>query len=66
VAAVRKLSQLNQAMDLSDLRSPSGNRLEALRGNRIGQYSIRINAKFRLCFQCSRHEATEMEIVDYH
>lgn len=51
---------------LDDLRSPPGNMLEALVGNRAGQYSIRINGKYRICFRWSDGDAHEVEIVDYH
>lgn len=62
----RKLEMLDAAVRLEDLRSPPGNRLEALKGSRIGQYSIRINDQFRLCFRWERDGAMEVEIVDYH
>lgn len=65
-AARRKLIFLNSAEDLQDLRSPSGNRLELLHGNRSGQYSIRINDRWRICFSWSAGNATDVEIVDYH
>lgn len=65
-AARRKLEQLNQAGRLDDLRVPPGNRLEALRGNRQGQYSIRINDQFRVCFRWTARGAEDVEIVDYH
>lgn len=64
--ARRKLEQLNQADRLDDLRIPSGNHLEALRGNRRGQYSIRINDQFRVCFRWGVNGAEDVEIVDYH
>lgn len=57
---------LNAAADIKDLRSPPGNRLEALSGNRDGQYSIRINQQWRICFVWSDGGADEVEIVDYH
>jgi proteic killer suppression protein len=63
---MRKLAMLNQAGRLDDLRVPPGNRLEALKGNRAGQYSIRINDQFRLCFRWSPAGPTDVEIVDYH
>lgn len=63
--ARRKLEQLDWAGTLNDLRVPPGNRLEALRGNRSGQHSIRINDQFRLCFRW-RDGAENVEIVDYH
>lgn len=62
----RKLVMLDVAKVLDDLRSPPGNRLEALRGDRAGQYSIRINDPFRLCFVWSERGPTDVEIVDYH
>lgn len=62
----RKLMYLNQARSLSDLRSPPGNRLEALKGDRRGQYSIRINDQWRLCFRWDDNDAFEVEITDYH
>jgi proteic killer suppression protein len=64
--ARRKLRQLEIAMNLEDLRIPPGNRLEALIGNRAGQYSIRINGQFRLCFRWTKAGAWDVEIVDYH
>ena len=64
--AQRKLDQLNQAEALSDLRSPPGNRLEALRGDRKGQHSIRINDQFRVCFVWTESGPGDVEIVDYH
>lgn len=64
--ARRKLEQLNQADRLDDLRVPPGNHLEALRGNRRGQYSIRINDQFRVCFRWGVNGAEDVEIVDYH
>ena len=64
--AIRKLAQLDAANTLEFLRSPPGNRLEALAGNRRGQYSIRINDQFRLCFRWTPESPTDVEIVDYH
>lgn len=64
--ALRKLRQLDAATELRDLRSPPGNRLEALRGDRAGQHSIRINDQWRLCFVWRNNDAYEVEIVDYH
>jgi toxin HigB-1 len=64
--ARRKLLMLSQARRLDDLRSPPGNRLEALKGNRAGQHSIRINDQWRICFKWHVNEAYEVEIVDYH
>jgi len=63
--ARRKLYQLHQARNLRDLALP-GNRLEALKGNRAGQHSIRINDQFRICFVWAVDEASDVEIVDYH
>lgn len=62
----RKLRYLSAADDLGDLRSPPGNRLEALAGDRKGQHSIRINDQFRVCFVWTSEGPTEVEIVDYH
>ena len=53
-------------MDINDLRIPPGNRLEALKGDRKGQYSIRINEKYRICFKWNNSNAIDVEIVDYH
>jgi proteic killer suppression protein len=64
-AAIRKLTQLDAASTLDFLRSPPGNRLEALAGDRKGQYSIRINDQFRLCFRWTPEGPTDVEIVDY-
>lgn len=64
--ATRKLAQLHVAETLDFLRSPPGNRLEALKGNRAGQYSIRINDQFRLCFRWTEGGPEDVEIVDYH
>lgn len=64
--ARRKLRQLEIAAHLSDLRVPPGNRLEALKGNRAGQHSIRINDQWRLCFRWTASGAEDVEIVDYH
>lgn len=65
-AAMRKLAMLHRAERLDDLRVPSGNRLEALRGDRSGQYSIRINDQYRVCFAWTPKGPAEVEIVDYH
>ena len=65
-AAMRKLALLNRAATLNDLRVPPGNGLEALRGDRAGQYSIRINQQWRLCFTWSALGPASVEIVDYH
>lgn len=64
--ARRKLLYLNDAENLQDLLAPPGNRLEKLRGNRAGQYSIRINDQWRICFEWVGQEAENVEIVDYH
>ena len=64
--AMRKLVQLNAATGLEFLRIPPGNRLEALQGSRKGQYSIRINDQWRVCFVWVDGHASQVEIVDYH
>ena len=64
--ARRKLRMLNAAQSLQDLRVPPANRLEALKGDRSGQYSIRINDQWRICFAWHDGQCTEVEIVDYH
>ena len=64
--ARRKLRQLQIADRLDDLRVPPGNRLEALRGDRAGQYSIRVNDQFRVCFRWMAAGAEDVEIEDYH
>lgn len=64
--ARRKLRQLEIASQLDDLRVPPGNRLEALKRDRVGQHSIRINDQFRLCFRWTGQGPEEVEIVDYH
>ena len=64
--ARRKLLQLNAAQRLDDLRVPPGNRLEALRGGRRGQHSIRVNDQWRICFSWRDDGAYDVEIVDYH
>lgn len=66
VVARRKLRQLEISTELQDLRVPPGNRLEALKGDRAGQHSIRINDQFRLCFCWTARGAEDVEIVDYH
>ena len=68
IAAIarRKLRQLEIAERLGDLRVPPGNRLEGLKGDRVGQYSIRVNEQFRVCFRCTDAGAEDVEIVDYH
>ena len=62
----RKLLLLDNATMLEDLRVPPGNRLEALRGDREGQHSIRINEQWRVCFTWTEQGATNVEIIDYH
>jgi proteic killer suppression protein len=64
--ALRKLRLLNQARVLNDLRVPPGNRLEALKADRRGQYSIRINEQWRICFAWDEGGPSDVEIVDYH
>ena len=64
--ARRKLVQLHAAVELRDLAAAAGNRLEALKGDRKGQYSIRINDQRRICFVWRRGDAYDVEIVDYH
>lgn len=64
--AQRKLQMLDAAVELRDLRSPPGNRLEALSGDRAGQHSIRINDQWRVCFEWTENGPTNLEIVDYH
>ena len=65
-AALRKLLILDAAENLDDLRVPPGNRLEKLKGDRAGQYSIRINDRYRICFSWKKAGAEAVEIVDYH
>jgi len=65
-AALRKLDMIDAATKVEDLRSPPGNRLEALKGNRKGQWSIRINQQWRVCFRWTSDGPTSVEIVDYH
>jgi toxin HigB-1 len=65
-AALRKLTQLDRSRELRDLRVPPGNRLEALKGDRAGRHSIRINDQYRLCFRWQGEDALDVEIVDYH
>lgn len=64
--ALRKLRQLQAASVLDDLKVPPGNMLEALSGDRKGQYSIRINKQYRICFRWTKAGAEDVEIVDYH
>jgi proteic killer suppression protein len=65
-AALRKLLLIHGSTDVNDLRLPPGNRLEVLKGDRKGQYSIRINEKYRICFKWNNGNALGVEIVDYH
>lgn len=65
-SALRKLTQLEAASSLDELRFPPGNRLEALKGDRAGQHSIRINDQYRVCFRWDGQNAHEVEITDYH
>lgn len=64
--ALRKLRMLNNATSLADLRVPPANRLEKLKGDRVGQYSIRINRQWRICFEWRDGDAHQVEIADYH
>ena len=64
--ALRKLRQLDAAVTLDDLRVPPGNRLERLRGDRTGEWSIRINDQWRICFRWVGGDAHDVQIVDYH
>jgi proteic killer suppression protein len=64
--ALRKLRMLNRATILNDLKVPPSNRLELLKGTRKGQYSIRINEQWRICFKWHSGDALDVEIVDYH
>jgi proteic killer suppression protein len=64
--ALRKLDYLNAAAALSDLRSPPGNRLEALKGNRARQHSIRVNDQWRICFVWTDAGPSDVQICDYH
>ncbi|MBF0153729.1 MAG: type II toxin-antitoxin system RelE/ParE family toxin [Magnetococcales bacterium] len=64
--ALRKLRMLNQAKDLEDLRVPPNNRLEALKGDRLGQHSLRVNQQWRICFVWKVGDAQQVAIVDYH
>ena len=64
--ALRKLTQLDLAQTLGDMRAPPGNRLEALSGNRKGQWSIRVNDQYRICFTWTDEGPAKVEIVDYH
>jgi len=64
--AIRKLDQLDSVVQLMELRIPPGNHFEALKGNREGQYSIRINEQYRICFSWTELGPIDVEIVDYH
>jgi proteic killer suppression protein len=64
--ALRRLRILHRAATLDDLRVPPGNRLEALKGDRRGQYSIRVNDQYRICFRWEHGEAWDVELTDYH
>jgi proteic killer suppression protein len=64
--ALRKLKQLDLARRIDDLRAPPGNRLERLAGDRAGQWSVRVNDRFRICFRWTGADAEDVEIVDYH
>jgi len=64
--ALRRLVQIDSAQELRDLASPPANRLEALKGDRAGQYSVRINDRFRVCFRWKGGDAFDVEIADYH
>lgn len=63
---IRKLDQVNRIRDFRELAAPPGNRLERLKGDRAGQYSIRINDQYRICFRWQREYADEVEVTDYH
>lgn len=64
--AYRRLVVLHRSKDLNDVRVPPGNMIEALSGDRKGQYSIRVNRQWRVCFRWTRGTASDVEIVDYH
>ena len=64
--AIRKLDQLDSVLSLDELRTPPGNRLELLSGDRQGQYSIRINDQYRVCFEWTQTGPSDVEIADYH
>lgn len=64
--AIMRLTQLDNIREVSDLLMPPSNRLESLSGNRAGQWSIRINDQWRICFGFANGEATDVEIIDYH
>ena len=63
---LRKLLQIEAAIALENLRSPPANHLEALRGNRAGQHSIRVNDQYRICFRWKNDQPYDVEVVDYH
>ncbi|BCB25712.1 plasmid maintenance system killer protein [Sulfurimicrobium lacus] len=65
-AALRKLEQLDLAQVIDDMRAPPGNRLEVLKGDRAGQWSVRINDQWRVCFRFEQSNALDVEITDYH
>ena len=65
-AALRKLAMLDAAVRIEDLKAPPGNRLEALKGDRSGQWSIRVNDQWRICFRWRDGHAADVELVDYH
>jgi len=62
----RKLDQINRVRDLHELSIPPGNRLEQLKGDRAGQFSIRINDQYRICFRWKKEYADDVEVADYH
>jgi proteic killer suppression protein len=64
--ALRKLRILHRVQTLNELRAPPGNGLEALKGDRAGQYSIRVNDQYRICFRWEKGDAFDVELIDYH
>jgi len=64
--ALRKLKQIDLARRIDDLRAPPSNRLEQLKGDRAGQWSLRVNDQFRICFRWTGSDANDVEVVDYH
>jgi proteic killer suppression protein len=64
--ALRKLSMIHNSVNILDLKAPPGNHLEELKGNRKGQYSVRVNDQWRICFKWNNGNAFDVEIVDYH
>jgi proteic killer suppression protein len=64
--ALRKLNVLDNTKRLEDLKKPTGNRLEMLKGDRLGQHSIRVNDQYRICFRWQNYESWDVEIADYH